>query len=84
MVPPGSDPQPDKHLAERPRSPDGIDQLIVLNGAQGLSEVLAQALSHGVTGLRLARNLLSGEADGGNGDAKAAAASASEPAPASQ
>jgi flotillin len=45
----------------------GIDQLIVLNGAQGLSEVLAQALSQGVTGLRLARNLLSGE-DGGNGN----------------
>ena len=43
----------------------GIDQLIVLNGAQGLSEVLAQALSQGVAGLRLARNLLAGE--GGNG-----------------
>src|SRR5437588_146625 len=55
----------------------GIDQLIVLNGAQGLSEVLAQALSQGVTGLRLARNLLSGQADG-NGDAKVAAAG-SEP-----
>jgi flotillin len=38
----------------------GIDQLIVLNGAQGLSETLAQALSQGVTGLQLARNLLSG------------------------
>ena len=62
----------------------GIDQLIVLNGAQGLSEVLAQALSQGVTGLRLARNLLSGQADG-NGDAKvAAAASASEPPSTSQ
>jgi uncharacterized membrane protein YqiK len=37
-----------------------IDQLIVLNGAQGLSEVLAQALSQGVTGLGLVRKLLSG------------------------
>jgi flotillin len=45
----------------------GIDQLIVLNGAQGLSEVLAQALSQGVTGLRLARNLLAGEEVAGNG-----------------
>src|SRR3954454_15844746 len=49
----------------------GIDQLIVLNGAQGLSEVLAQALSQGVTGLRLARTLLAGEGagNGGNGGA---------------
>ena len=37
--------------------------MIVLNGAQGLSEALAQALSQGVAGLQLARNLLSG----GNG-----------------
>ncbi|HEY4028503.1 MAG TPA: SPFH domain-containing protein [Candidatus Dormibacteraeota bacterium] len=35
-----------------------IDQLIVLNGAQGVSDVLAQALSQGVTGLQLARRLL--------------------------
>jgi uncharacterized membrane protein YqiK len=42
----------------------GIDQLIVLNGAQGLSDALAQALSQGVTGLELARKLL---ARGGNG-----------------
>jgi uncharacterized membrane protein YqiK len=37
-----------------------IDQLIVLNGAQGLSEVLAQALSQGVSGLSLVRKLLAG------------------------
>ena len=43
-----------------------IDQMIVLNGAQGLSDALAQALSQGVTGLQLARNLLAG-AGGGNG-----------------
>jgi uncharacterized membrane protein YqiK len=40
-----------------------IDQMIVLNGAQGVSEALAQALSQGVAGLQMARNLLSG----GNG-----------------
>jgi flotillin len=40
-----------------------VDQMIVLNGAQGLSEALAQALSQGVAGLKLARNLLAG----GNG-----------------
>jgi hypothetical protein len=39
--------------------------MIVLNGAQGLSEALAAALSQGVAGLQLARNLLSG---GGNGE----------------
>jgi hypothetical protein len=37
--------------------------MIVLNGAQGLSEALAAALSQGVAGLQLARNLLAG----GNG-----------------
>jgi flotillin len=42
-----------------------VDQMIVLNGAQGLSEALAAALSQGVAGLQLARNLLSG----GNGAA---------------
>ncbi len=36
--------------------------MIVLNGAQGLSDVLAQALSQGVTGLKLARGLLGGSA----------------------
>jgi len=35
-----------------------IDQLIVLNGAQGISDALAQALSQGVAGLQMARRLL--------------------------
>ncbi|HZQ26701.1 MAG TPA: SPFH domain-containing protein [Acidimicrobiales bacterium] len=50
----------------------GIDQLIVLNGAQGLSEALAQALSQGVTGLQMARSLLSGGGGGGNGEGSGA------------
>jgi hypothetical protein len=49
--------------------------MIVLNGAAGLSEALAQALSQGVAGLQLARNLLAGStkakvpngAEGGRG-----------------
>jgi len=54
-------------IVEAAAKPFGaIDQLVVLNGAQGLSETLAQALSQGVTGLQLARNLLAGAA-GGNG-----------------
>jgi flotillin len=49
-----------------------VDQMIVLNGAQGLSEALAAALSQGVAGLQLARNLLAGGnreagANGGSG-----------------
>ncbi|HEV7535256.1 MAG TPA: SPFH domain-containing protein [Acidimicrobiia bacterium] len=36
-----------------------VDQMIVLNGAQGLSEALASALSSGVAGLQMARSLLS-------------------------
>ncbi len=52
-------------IVEAAAKPFGdIDQMIVLNGATGLSEALAQALSQGTAGLQLARNLLSG---GGNG-----------------
>jgi flotillin len=48
-------------IVEAAAKPFGaIDQMIVMNGAQGLSEALAQALSQGVAGLALARNLLSG------------------------
>jgi hypothetical protein len=43
--------------------------MIVMNGAQGLSEALAQALSQGVAGLQLARGLLSG-ANGGSANGK--------------
>ena len=47
-------------IVEAAAKPFGaVDQLIVLNGAEGLSEVLAQALSQGATGLKLARGLLS-------------------------
>ena len=51
-----------------------VDQMIVLNGAQGLSEALAAALSQGVAGLQLARNLLSG----GNGAANGAGGEAGD------
>ncbi len=48
-------------IVEAAAKPFGsIDQLIVLNGAHGLSEALAQALSQGVAGLELARKLLAG------------------------
>ena len=48
-------------IVEAAAKPFGaIDQLIVLNGAQGVSETLAQALSQGVTGLKMARSLLKG------------------------
>jgi uncharacterized membrane protein YqiK len=51
-------------IVEAAAKPFGaVDQMIVLNGAQGLSEALAAALSQGVAGLQLARNLLAG----GNG-----------------
>jgi uncharacterized membrane protein YqiK len=56
-------------IVEAAAKPFGsIDQLIVLNGAQGLSDALAQALSQGVAGLQLARSLLSGGGgEGGDG-----------------
>lgn len=55
-------------IVEAAAKPFGaIDQLVVLNGAQGLSDALAQALSQGVAGLQMARTLLSG-ANGGSGN----------------
>ena len=58
-------------IVEAAAKPFGdIDQMIVLNGAQGLSDALAQALSQGVAGLQMARNLLSGvdRSEDGNGN----------------
>src|SRR4051794_1632655 len=55
-------------IVEAAAKPFGdIDQMIVLNGAQGLSDALAQALSQGVAGLQMARTLLSGANSNGNG-----------------
>ncbi|HKA50390.1 MAG TPA: SPFH domain-containing protein [Candidatus Dormibacteraeota bacterium] len=46
-------------IVEAAAKPFGdIDQMIVLNGAQGISDALAQALSQGIAGLQLARRLL--------------------------
>jgi flotillin len=57
-------------IVEAAAKPFGaVDQMIVLNGAQGLSEALAQALSQGVAGLQLARNLLAGAGNGGQDQA---------------
>ena len=47
-------------IVEAAAKPFGsVDQMIVLNGAQGLSEALASALSSGVAGLQMARSILS-------------------------
>jgi flotillin len=63
-------------IVEAAAKPFGdVDQMILLNGAQGLSEVLAQALSQGVTGLQMARNMLSGSNIHTNGSGTNGAAS---------
>jgi uncharacterized membrane protein YqiK len=69
-------------IVEAAAKPFGaVDQMIVLNGAQGLSEALAQALSQGVAGLQLARNLLSGASkSGGNGNGAGTPAAARDAA----
>ncbi len=55
-------------IVEAAAKPFGdIDQMIVLNGAQGLSDTLAQALSQGVAGLSMARQLLGGASPNANG-----------------
>ncbi|MEN3272200.1 MAG: flotillin [Actinomycetota bacterium] len=68
-------------IVEAAAKPFGnIDQMIVMNGAQGLSEALAQALSQGVAGLQLARGLLSG-ANGTNGASANGKSEAELPSP---
>ena len=82
-------------IVEAAAKPFGdIDQMIVLNGATGLSDALAQALSQGVAGMQLARTMLKGglsgdgESTNGNGNgngqtpAKAVAPAATPAAPA--
>jgi flotillin len=68
-------------IVEAAAKPFGnVDQMILLNGAQGMSEVLAQALSQGVAGLQLARNLLSGGNDGnGSGSGISVSKKAAKP-----
>src|SRR5438874_7844666 len=59
-------------IVEAAAKPFGaVDQMIVLNGAQGLSEALAQALSSGVAGLQMARSLLGHTNGNGRGDSLA-------------
>ncbi|WP_449066440.1 flotillin domain-containing protein, partial [Planomonospora algeriensis] len=49
-----------------------VDHMVVLNGAQGIEEMLAKALTLGGTGLGLARTLLAGGAPAPNGVVPAA------------
>jgi flotillin len=44
-----------------------IDQMIVMNGADGVSEIMGKVLSQGAAGLQLARNLLARTRSGGDG-----------------
>src|SRR6476469_2133683 len=54
-------------IVEAAAKPFGdVDQMILLNGAQGLSDVLAHALSQGVTRMQMARSLLAGSNGGRN------------------
>ena len=63
-------------IVEAAAKPFGdIDQMIVLNGAQGLSDVLAQALSQGVAGLQMARGVLHGGLGSNEGPSTNGAAS---------
>src|SRR5215472_8346434 len=65
-------------IVEAAAKPFGdIDQLIVLNGAQGISDTLAQALSQGVAGLQLARRLLGSSGEAATGAAPAASGNGS-------
>ena len=58
------------------RAFSNVDNMIVLNGADGVEEILAKALTLGGTGLGLARSLMSNMNGNGNGSAPAPAAAA--------
>ena len=70
-------------IVEAAAKPFGdVDQMIVLNGAQGLSDMLAQALSQGVTGLQMARNLLGKGHNGASGNGHGTTDNGDKPVPA--
>ncbi|MEA2973888.1 MAG: flotillin [Actinomycetota bacterium] len=70
-------------IVEAAAKPFGdIDQMIVLNGAQGLSDALAQAMSQGVAGLQLARNLLAKGHSGASGNGHGNIDNGDKPVPA--
>ncbi|HZO92691.1 MAG TPA: SPFH domain-containing protein [Candidatus Baltobacteraceae bacterium] len=52
----------------------GIDQMIVMNGADGVSEIMGKVLTQGVAGLQLARNLLARTRSGSAANAEPPAA----------
>jgi flotillin len=68
-------------IVEAAAKPFGaIDQMIVLNGAEGLSQTLAQALGQGAAGLKLAREMLGSNAGAPPPTAENGAARTEEPA----
>jgi hypothetical protein len=44
------------------RAFDNVDQLVVLNGADGVGDIVSKVMAQGATGLGLARTLLSNAA----------------------
>jgi len=56
----------------------GIDHMVVLNGAEGVNDLLAKALTMGGTGLGLARQLLAGMSGGASHAAATTGAAAHE------
>ncbi|MDB5040467.1 MAG: band 7 protein [Candidatus Eremiobacteraeota bacterium] len=56
-----------------------IDQMIVLNGADGVSDIMGKVLSQGAAGLQLARNLLARTKAGGEGGYSTPPAANGEP-----
>jgi flotillin len=56
-----------------------IDQMIVLNGADGVSDIMGKVLSQGAAGLQLARNLLARTKAGGEGGYTTPSAANGEP-----
>jgi len=55
-------------VAAAAKSFDNVDQMIVLNGATGVSEIIAQVMTQGATGLSLARKLLKESTPSANGE----------------
>jgi uncharacterized membrane protein YqiK len=63
---------------------NNIDQMIVMNGADGISEMLGKVLTQGVAGMQLARNLLARTKSGTDLTAPPAPNGAIVPAPAAE
>jgi flotillin len=65
-------------VAAAARAFEGVDHMVVMNGATGIAELISQVMTQGGAGLQVARNVLAGTGGAGNGSGAAASSDGEE------